>query len=51
MNKSKRILTVVLSLILLFTLLIPSLAEDNAGTGDGSTGGAVKGKGYYRSGE
>ena len=48
MNKSKRILTVILFLIPLFTISIQGIAEDNTGTGDISTGGAVKGKGFYR---
>lgn len=50
MNRNKRIV-LFLCLIILLTIPLTSLAEDNAGSGDGSTSGAVKGKGYYRSGE
>lgn len=53
MNRIKRIIALFLILILFLSIPIPILADgdDNAGTGDGSTGGAVKGKGFYRSGE
>lgn len=50
MNRNKRIV-LFLFLVILLTISLTSLAEDNAGSGDGSTSGAVKGKGYYRSGE
>lgn len=53
MNRIKRIIALFLILILFLSIPIPILADgdDNAGTGDGSTGDAIKGKGFYRSGE
>ena len=54
----KKILKILLILLLCITLLpFQSFADedgggdDNAGTGDGDTGGKVEGKGFYRSGE
>ncbi len=53
MNRIKRIIALFLILILFLSIPIPILADgdDNVGTGDGSTGDAIKGKGFYRSGE
>lgn len=51
MNIKKKIIIFILSISMILSISIYSLAEDNAGTGDGSTGGAVEGKGFYRSGE
>lgn len=51
MNKHKKTIILFISITLFFSIVIPIFAEDNAGTGDGSSAGAVEGKGYYRSGE
>ena len=51
MNKYKKVIALILIVILMIALSELTLAEDNAGSGDGDTRGAVKGKGFYRSGE
>lgn len=48
MNRNNRIFILILSLILLLITPIQGIAEDNAGTGNGSTRGKVEGKGFYR---
>ncbi len=51
MNKYKNLTALTLIVIFIIALSGLTLAEDNAGSGDGNTGGAVKDKGFYRSGE
>lgn len=47
----KKIMIFILFILVNLSVSIPSLSEDNAGSGDGDTAGAVKDKGFYRSGE
>ena len=53
MGKIKRIVAFFLALTFLFLISTPIFADgdDNADTGEGGTGGAVKGKGFYRGSE
>lgn len=51
MSRHKSILLFILSIIFILNISIFGLAEDNAGSGDGNTSGAVKDKGFYRGGE
>lgn len=51
MNVCRKIIILFICVLMLFKIPSHILAEDNAGSGDGNTGGAVKGKGFYRSGE
>lgn len=51
MKKYQKLITSIFLIVFIPLIWLPTFAEDNAGGGDGDTGGAVKGKGFYRSGE
>lgn len=51
MKKYKKLIIFIFSIAFIHLIWVSAFAEDNAGSGDGSTGGAVEGKGFYRSGE